>query len=57
MDTVEKILLAPEYELTAIKGIEITTARAILKGLQKKAKVIKDLASIGNQNQGEEESG
>ena len=46
-DTVKKILNAQEYELTAIKGIEITTARAILKGLQKKVKVILGLSYSG----------
>ena len=46
-DTVKKILNAQENELTAIKGIEITTARAILEGLQKKVDIILGLSYVG----------
>ncbi len=46
-DTVKKICNAQEYELTKIKGIEITTARAILKGIQKKTEVITALMDVG----------
>lgn len=46
-DSVKKILNAHEYELTEIKGIGIETARSILRGLQKKTKIIKDLLDVG----------
>lgn len=42
-----KIFNAQEYELTQIKGIEIKTASQIIKGIQSKAKIIKDLFDIG----------
>jgi len=46
-DTIEKIINAQEYELTKIKGIGIETARAILKGLQNKVKIIIELKKVG----------
>lgn len=46
-DTVQKILDAKKSDLITIKGIEVTTAMAILSGLKKKVDVIKSLESVG----------
>lgn len=46
-ESVKKMMNAQEYELTEIKGVGIETARSIIKGLQKKIKIIEELIGVG----------
>jgi len=46
-DDVIKIFNATESDLVQVKGIETTTARQIIKGIQAKANIIKKLFEVG----------
>jgi len=46
-DSINKIFDAQEHELIKVKGIEIKTARQIIKGMQSKANTIKNLFDVG----------